>query len=134
MYSVTVRDHVMIAHTLKGAIFGPAQGMHGATYVIDVTFRRRRPAADGIVVDIGAAIDALKAIVGRIAYKNLDELPEFAGVNTTTEFLARWVFDQMKARIDSGGLGAGAKELDSMAVLLNETPNAAAGYEASLKA
>ena len=134
MYSVTVRDHVMIAHTHKGAIFGPAQGMHGATYVIDVTFRRRRPDADGIVVDIGAAIDALKAIVGRIAYKNLDELPEFAGVNTTTEFLARWVFDQMKARIDSGGLGAGAKELDSMAVLLNETPNAAAGYEASLKA
>ena len=102
MYTVKVRDHVMIAHSFKGEVFGPAQRLHGATFVVDVEFRRSELTAENIVVDIGRALDVLKATLGEINYQNLDELPMFEAENTTTEFLARWVFDRMRAAIDKG--------------------------------
>ena len=104
MYSVCVRDHLMIAHGFRGAVFGPAQRLHGATYVVDVEFRRLQLDRDGLVVDIGLAATALRAMIEPLNYRNLDELPEFSGVNTTTEFLARVVFDGMAARIAAGEL------------------------------
>jgi 6-pyruvoyltetrahydropterin/6-carboxytetrahydropterin synthase len=128
MYTVSVRDHFMIAHSFRGEVFGPAQRMHGATYVVDVEFRRAELDANGIVVDIGRAIEALRAALAPLNYRNLDEAPEFAGRNTTTEFLAKWVFDRMADGARSGALGD-ASGLDSMRVTLHESHVAWAAYE-----
>ena len=132
MFSVTVRDHMMIAHSFRGEAFGPAQRLHGATYVVDATFRRRELDADGIVVDIGLAAEALHAVLGDLTYRNLDEEPEFAEVNTTTEVLARAIADRLAERVSAGGLGAGARELTGLAVTLHESHVAWASYERSL--
>ena len=132
MYSVTVRDHVMIAHSFKGEVFGPAQELHGATYVVDVEFRRPSLDANGIVVDIGRAGDALKQVLSQLNYRNLDELPAFAGRNTTTEVLARWVFDAMAAAIRGGDLGADASAIAALRVTLHESHVASASFEAPL--
>src|SRR5512133_2742832 len=110
MYSVTVRDHMMIAHSLRGEVFGPAQRLHGATFVVDATFRRTTLDADGIVVDIGRATEELHAVVGELGYRNLDDIAEFAGTNTTTEFLAKFVADRLADRARAGDLGPGAQE------------------------
>lgn len=132
MYALTVRDHVMIAHSFNSETFGPAQRLHGATYVVDVEFRRAELDADNLVVDIGAASERLKEVLAPLAYRNLDELPEFAGENTTTEFLARHVFDRMAAAIGAGALGEGAKGLAGMKVTLKESHIAWASYEGAL--
>lgn len=132
MFSVTVRDHFMIAHSFRGAVFGPAQALHGATYVVDVTFRRPDLDPDGIVVDIGRAITALQATLAALNYRNLDDDPDFAGQNTTTEVLAKTVFDRMRGRIDAGELGPHAAGLTAMCVTLRESHVAAAAYEAPL--
>ena len=133
MYSVCVRDHFMIAHSFRGAVFGPAQRMHGATYVVDVEFRRPELDADGIVVDIGRAGDTLKAVLGGLNFQNLDELPAFSGHNTTTEFLARAIFDQMVAAIGRGDLGATAGGIESARVTLHESHVAWASYEGPVR-
>jgi 6-pyruvoyl-tetrahydropterin synthase len=133
MYSVTVRDHVMIAHSFRGEVFGPAQRLHGATYVVDVEMRRPELDADGLVVDIGLASAALRAVLGELNYRNLDDDPAFRGQNTTTEFLARVVFDRLVARIRAGALGAGAAGLSALRVTLHESHVAAAGYEGGLQ-
>ena len=130
MYSVTVRDHMMIAHSLKGQVFGPAQRLHGATYVVDVELRRPDLDADGIVVDIGRAADALRRVLADLNYQNLDEIPAFAGRNTTTEMLARVVFDGLVAAIGRGDLGPGAAALDQIRVTLHESHVASASFEA----
>ncbi|MCX4241738.1 6-pyruvoyl trahydropterin synthase family protein [Paraliomyxa miuraensis] len=132
MFTVCVRDHVMIAHSFQGELFGPAQRLHGATYVVDVELRRKDLDPNGVVVDIGRASEALRSIVSRWAYRNLDELPEFAGRNTTTEVLAKEVFDAMKAKIDAGELGSGSDGLCSLRVVLHESHVAWAAYEAEL--
>ena len=132
MYSVTVRDHIMIAHSFRGEVFGPAQRLHGATYVEDVELRRPELDGDGLVVDIGLAGQALRGVLDELNYRNLDEDQAFRGVNTTTEFLARVVFDRLAARIRSGALGAGAAGLSAMRVTLHESHVAAAGYEGGL--
>ena len=132
MFSVTVRDHMMIAHTLRGEVFGPAQRLHGATYVVDVTFRRAALDADGIVVDIGRAAEALRGGVGGLGYRNLDDEAHFAGMNTTTEVLARVVADRLAERARAGELGDGARELDGLAVTLHESHVAWASYERPL--
>ena len=129
MYSVSVRDHFMIAHSFSGAVFGPAQRLHGATYVVDVEFRRAELDSDGIVVDIGRALDSVRAILGALNFRNLDEAPEFAGRNTTTEFLARVVFDRMVAVIHQGALGAEAAGIDTIRVTLHESHVAWAAFE-----
>ncbi|MFZ4759972.1 MAG: 6-pyruvoyl trahydropterin synthase family protein [Burkholderiaceae bacterium] len=132
-YTVCVRDRVMIAHSFQGAVFGPAQRLHGATYVVDVEFRRATLDADGLVVDIGLAMTALRATLGELDYRNLDELPEFAGRNTTTEFLAREVFDRIAARTARGELGPGAVDgLESLRVVLHESDVAWAAFEGPL--
>ena len=118
---MTVRDHMMIAHSLRGDVFGPAQRLHGATYVVDATFQRATLDADGIVVDIGRAAEALRAVVGELGYRNLDDEPELAGMNTTTEELARVVADRLAARARAGGLGEGARQLDGLIVTLHES-------------
>jgi 6-pyruvoyl-tetrahydropterin synthase len=132
VFSVTVRDHMMIAHSLRGDVFGPAQRLHGATYVVDVTFRRATLDADGIVVDIGRAAAALRAVLADLGYRNLDDEPAFAGTNTTTEALARVVADRVADRARAGELGEGARELDGLAVTLRESHVAWAGYERTL--
>lgn len=124
MFSVTVRDHVMVAHSLRGEVFGPAQGLHGATYVVDVTFRRPDLDADGIVIDIGRASEVLHTVVGALSYRNLDDDPSLAGLNTTTEVLARVVAD----RVAASDLGPGAAGLTEVEVTLRENPNAWATY------
>jgi len=129
MYSVTVRDHVMIAHSLTGQVFGPAQRLHGATYVVDVEFKRPDLDADGIVADIGRAADALRRVLADLNYRNLDELPAFAGRNTTTEFLARVVFDGLVAAIGRGDLGPGAGGIEQIRVTLHESHIASASFE-----
>jgi 6-pyruvoyltetrahydropterin/6-carboxytetrahydropterin synthase len=129
MYFVTVRDHIMIAHSFKGDVFGPAQKLHGATYVVDAEFRRAEVDADGIVVDIGRAADALKKVLADLNFRNLDEVPEFKGQNTTTEFIARTVFDRMVAAIHRGDLGPGAGAVESLRVTLQESHVASASYE-----
>jgi 6-pyruvoyltetrahydropterin/6-carboxytetrahydropterin synthase len=129
MFTVSVRDHVMIAHSFRGELFGPAQRLHGATYVIDVEFRRATLDATGVVVDIGRAADALHAVVSELAYRNLDDDPSFAGRNTTTEFLAQVVFDRMAGRIGTGELGPGSDALTTMKVTLHESHVAWASYE-----
>jgi 6-pyruvoyl-tetrahydropterin synthase len=132
VFSVTVRDHMLIAHSLSGEVFGPAQRLHGATYVVDVTFRRAALDADGIVVDIGRAADALRAVVGELGYRNLDDEADFAGMNTTTEALARVVADRLAERARAGALGDGGRELDGLVVTLHESHVAWASYERAL--
>jgi 6-pyruvoyl-tetrahydropterin synthase len=132
VFSVTVRDHMMIAHSLRGDVFGPAQRLHGATYVVDVTFRRAALDADGIVVDIGRAAEALRAVVGQLGYRNLDDEADFAGTNTTTEALARVVADRIAERARDGALGDGGRELDGLVVTLHESHVAWASYERPL--
>lgn len=129
MYSVTVRDHVMIAHSLKGQVFGPAQRLHGATYVVDVELKRPDLGADGIVVDIGRAAEALRRVLDELNYRNLDEVPAFAGRNTTTECLARVVFDGLVAAMRRGDLGPGAAALEQIRVTLHESHIASASFE-----
>jgi 6-pyruvoyl-tetrahydropterin synthase len=132
VFSVTVRDHMMIAHSLRGEVFGPAQRLHGATYVVDATFRRADVDADGIVVDIGRAAQALRAVVGELSYRNLDDEADLAGTNTTTEALARVVADRLADRVRSGVLGDGAREIDGLVVTLHESHVAWASYERPL--
>lgn len=134
MYSVCVRDHVMIAHSFRGAVFGPAQRLHGATYVVDAEFRRPELDADGLVVDIGLAAQALREALEPFAYRNLDELPEFAGVNTTTEFLARVVWERLVAAMAAGGLGPAAAGVTALRIALHESHVAWAAYEAPVPA
>src|SRR4051794_28432072 len=129
MYSVCVRDHMMIAHSFRGEVFGPAQRLHGATFVVDVEFRRPDLDADNIVVDIGRAGETLRAILADVNYHNLDDVPAFKGLNTTTEFLAKKVFDRMAAAIRSGDLGAGAGAVESIRVVLHESHIAWAAFE-----
>jgi 6-pyruvoyl-tetrahydropterin synthase len=132
MFSVTVRDHMMIAHSLRGAVFGPAQQLHGATFVVDATFFRTELDDDGIVIDIGRAAAELRDVVGALSYRNLDDDPELAGVNTTTEVLAKLVADRLVARIEQGRLGDGARALAKVIVTLHESHVAWAGYERTL--
>ena len=132
MYALTVRDHFMIAHSFRGEIFGPAQKLHGATYVVDLELRRETLDADGLVVDIGLASRELGELLATLNYRNLDEVPELDGHNTTTEFLARWLFDRMRERIDAGALGENARGLDAMRVTLKESHIAWASYEGAL--
>ena len=132
MFTVTVRDHIMIAHSLRGEVFGPAQRLHGATYVVDVTFRRATLDAAGIVVDIGRAAETVRAVLLELGYRNLDDEEELAGMNTTTEALARVVADRLADRVLAGELGAGARELDGLIVTLHESHVAWASYERPL--
>jgi 6-pyruvoyltetrahydropterin/6-carboxytetrahydropterin synthase len=129
MYSVSVRDYMMIAHSYQGEVFGPAQRLHGATMVVDVEFRRPELDADGIVVDIGRATEVLHAILGEMNFRNLDEDPAFKGHNTTTEFLARVVFDRVGAAIRRGDLGPGAHGIESLRVTLHESHVASAAFD-----
>jgi 6-pyruvoyltetrahydropterin/6-carboxytetrahydropterin synthase len=132
MYSVTVRGHMMIAHSFAGRVFGPAQRLHGATYVVDVEFRRPELDADGVVVDIGLASEALSRVLGELNYRNLDEEPAFNGRNTTSEFLARVVFDRLAEAIQRGELGAVASTVQSLRVTLHESHVASASYDSPL--
>jgi 6-pyruvoyl-tetrahydropterin synthase len=132
VFSVTIRDHIMIAHSLRGETFGPAQALHGATYVIDATFRRGDLDADGIVVDIGRAAEELHAVVSELNYRNLDDEPALAGMNTTTEALARLIADRLAERAYAGALGDAARELDGLVVTLHESHIASATYERAL--
>ena len=132
MFSVTVRDHMMVAHSFRGEMFGPAQRLHGATFVVDATFRREALDADGVVVDIGRATDELRAILAALNYRNLDDEPDFAGVNTTTEVLAQAVADRLADRIHAGALGEGARGIAAVAVTLHESHVAWASYERPL--
>lgn len=132
MYSVCVRDHFMIAHSLAGQVFGPAQHLHGATYVVDVEFRRRALDAHGVVLDIGQAGESLRTVLAELNYRNLDEDKSFSGKNTTTEFLAFVIFQRLAARLREGSLGASAEHIQSMRVTLHESHVAWAAYEARL--
>ncbi len=132
MYTVCVRDHFMIAHSLSGEIFGPAQRLHGATFVVDVEFRRSELDETGIVLDIGLASGALHEVLSQLNYRNLDAEPDLAGRNTTTEALARIIFERLAARIRSGQLGSGALGLQSLCVTLHESHVAWAAFEAPL--
>jgi 6-pyruvoyl-tetrahydropterin synthase len=132
VFSVTVRDHMMIAHSLRGEVFGPAQRLHGATYVVDATFRRASLDDDNIVVDIGRAAEELHAVLAELTYRNLDDEAEFADMNTSTEALAQVVADRLAGRIDAGALGDAAKELDGLVVTLHESHVAWASYERPL--
>jgi 6-pyruvoyl-tetrahydropterin synthase len=132
VFSVTVRDHMLIAHSLSGEVFGPAQRLHGATYVVDAAFRRADLDADNIVVDIGRAAEALHAVLAELTYRNLDEEPALAGINTTTEVLARLVADRLADRVRAGGLGDSGLGLDGLTVTLRESHVAWASYERSL--
>ena len=132
MFSVTIRDHIMIAHSLSGEVFGPAQRLHGATYVVDAGFRRETLDADGIVVDIGRASEVLGAVLSELGYRNLDDEAELAGVNTTTEELARVIADRLADRARAGALGDGGRALDGLVVTLHESHVAWASYERQL--
>jgi 6-pyruvoyl-tetrahydropterin synthase len=132
VFSVTVRDHMMVAHSLRGEVFGPAQSLHGATYVVDVTFRRATLDADNIVVDIGRAAAELHAVMAELSYRNLDEEPAFADVNTSTEVLAQVVADRLAQRVKAGALGDSARGLDGLVVTLHESHIASASYERPL--
>ena len=133
MFAVEVRDHVMIAHSFRGEMFGPAQALHGATFVIDAAILAEALDTNGVVVDIGRAHEALRAIVKDINYRNLDELPQFAGHNTTTEFLTKYVFDQLAAAARAGGLGRDPRELSAIRVTISESHVARAWYEGPLR-
>ncbi|MCV2489280.1 6-carboxytetrahydropterin synthase [Geodermatophilus sp. YIM 151500] len=132
MFSVTVRDSMMIAHSFRGATFGPAQRLHGATFVVDASFRRADLDADGVVVDIARAAAALSDVLGELTYRNLDDEPAFAGRNTTTEVLAQAVADRLADRIAAGALGEGGSRLDGLTVTLHESHVAWASYERAL--
>jgi 6-pyruvoyl-tetrahydropterin synthase len=132
MFSVSVRDHMMIAHSFHGEVFGPAQRLHGATYIVDATFRRAALGADNIVVDIGRAAAELHAVVGELSYRNLDDEAAFAGMNTSTEALAKVVADRLAERVRSGALGDAARELAGITVTLRESHVAWASYERTL--
>ncbi len=133
MFALTVRDHIMIAHSFRGEIFGPAQRMHGATFIVDLELRRRALDSDGLIADIGALTQLLQEVLRPINYRNLDELPEFAGQNTTTEFLAKYIHERASQRIVEGALGAGsARAFESMKVSLGESHVAWASYEGPL--
>jgi len=132
VFSITVRDHMMVAHSFRGDVFGPAQRLHGATFVVDATFRRPVLDDDGIVVDIGLATQQLGEVLGELNYRNLDDEPAFAGVNTSTEFLARVVADRLADRLYAGELGEGARGIAAIAVTLHESHVAWASYERSL--
>jgi 6-pyruvoyl-tetrahydropterin synthase len=129
MYAVEVRDHIMIAHSFKGEMFGPAQALHGATFVVDVAFFREKLSANSVVVDIGRAIDELKAILKPLNYKNLDELPQFKGMQTTTETLSRYVFDRMVEALKKGALGEESSGVSRIRVTLHESHVARAWFE-----
>ena len=133
MYSVTVRGHMMIAHSFTGEVFGPAQRLHGATYIVDLELRRPELDADHVVVDIGRASEALDGILATMSYRNLDEEPAFAGRNTTTEFLAHAIFDRVASAIGRGDLGSSASAIASIKVTLHESHVASASYEGSLR-
>ena len=132
MFSVTVRDHMMVAHSFRGEVFGPAQQLHGATYVVDATFRRTALDADNIVVDIGRATEELHAVLAELSYRNLDDEPSFAGMNTSTEALAQVVADRLADRVHAGALGEAARELNGLVVTLHESHVAWASYERPL--
>jgi 6-pyruvoyl-tetrahydropterin synthase len=132
MYAVEVRDHIMIAHSFRGDLFGPAQALHGATFVVDVAFFREELSADGVVVDIGRAHEALKRTLGPLNYKNLDDLPQFAGRNTTTEVLAKHIFDGLASAAHTGELGPGSDAIARIRVTLHESHVARAWYEAKV--
>lgn len=132
MYAVEVSDQVMIAHSFRGEVFGPAQRMHGATFVVRAAFLAETLDANGIVVDIGCATEVLGTVLAPLKYRNLDELPQFKGVNTTTEFLTRYVFDQLAQAARAGRLGRDGKELHAIRITIAESPSARAWYEAPL--
>ena len=132
MFSVTVRDHMMIAHSLRGEVFGPAQRLHGATYIVDATFRRADLDADNIVIDIGRAAEELHAVVGELSYRNLDDEAAFAGMNTSTEALAQVIADRLAERVHAGAFGDAARGLAAIAVTLRESHIAWASYERAL--
>jgi 6-pyruvoyl-tetrahydropterin synthase len=132
VFSVTVRDQIMIAHSPRGETFGPAQRLHGATYVVDATFRRTELDSDGVVVDIGRAREELHAVLAELDYRNLDDEPSLAGVNSTTETLARLIADRLAERFRVGALGDAARALDGLVVTLHESPVASASYERAL--
>ncbi|GAB3368230.1 6-pyruvoyl trahydropterin synthase family protein [Amycolatopsis echigonensis] len=132
MFSVTVRDHIMVAHSFRGEVFGPAQRLHGATFVVDATFRRPELDSDNIVVDIGLATQQLGAVLADLNYRNLDDEPDFAGINTSTEYLAKVIADRLADRIHAGELGENARGLAQISVTLHESHAASAGYERSL--
>ncbi|MCL7493020.1 MULTISPECIES: 6-carboxytetrahydropterin synthase [Streptomyces] len=132
MFSITVRDHLMVAHSFRGAVFGPAQRLHGATFIVDATFRRAELDADNIVVDIGLATQELGAVVGELNYRNLDDEPAFAGINTSTEALAKVIADRLAERIEAGNFGESARELAGISVTLHESHIAWATYERTL--
>ena len=132
MFSITVRDHLMIAHSFTGEVFGPAQRLHGATFLVDATFRRAELDDDNIVVDIGLATQELGAVVGDLNYRNLDDEPAFKGINTSTEFLAKVIADRLAERGHAGALGEGARGLSGLQVTLHESHVAWASYERDL--
>jgi len=132
MFCVEVRDHIMIAHSFRGAVFGPAQRLHGATFVVDAAFLTRELDAAGLVVDIGRAMEILHAVLAPLNYRNLDDLPEMAGKNTTTEFLAKYIHGQIAARAVAGELGRNPAELAALRVTLSESHVARGWYEAPL--
>jgi len=132
LYTVEVRDHIMIAHSFRGDVFGPAQALHGATFVVDAAFIAKEVDKNNIVIDIGRAHEALKAILQPLNYKNLDEIPAFKGVNTTTEFLTRHIFDRLAEAAREGKLGRDGNELKAIRVTISESHVARASYEADL--
>lgn len=132
MFSITVRDHVMVAHSFRGEVFGPAQRLHGATFVVDASFRRAELDEDNIVVDIGKATEELKAVLSDLNYRNLDDEPVFKGINTSTEYLAKVIADRLAEAVQAGRLGEGARGLEGIAVSLKESHVAWASYERAL--
>ncbi|HEV7875909.1 MAG TPA: 6-carboxytetrahydropterin synthase [Nocardioides sp.] len=132
MFSLTIRDHIMIAHSFRGETFGPAQRLHGATYIVDATFKREALDQDNLVVDIQRATDQLRAVLDDLSYRNLDEMPEFEGINTSTELLAQVVADRLASRVQAGDFGENAREMAAIAVTLRESHLASATYERSL--
>ena len=132
MFSVTVRDHFMIAHSFKGEVFGPAQNLHGATYVVDVEFKRVELDDDGLVVDIGRALQLLSVVLAELNYRNLDDDTALSGRNTTTEFLAHLIFERVAAEVEAGALGKGARGLAALRVTLHESHVASASYDGAL--
>ncbi len=132
MFAVEVRDHIMIAHSFRGALFGPAQALHGATFVVDAAFIAERLDNNGVVVDIGRAHDALKAILAPLNYRNLDDIPEFKGANSTTEFMTKHIFDRLAQAARAGDLGRDGRELNAIRITISESHVARAWYEAAL--
>ena len=132
VFRVTVRDHIMVAHSFRGEVFGPAQALHGATFVVDATFRRVELDADNIVVDIGLATQELHNVLADLNYRNLDDEPAFAGTNTSTEFLAKTIADRLAGKVQAGALGEGARGLTGITVTLHESHVAWASYEREL--